>query len=141
VLTLNDDIVTDILTVLFHAPQMHMQRNKIRDQLFPTCQKQYVEGSFDVVLQRRLDKLSRFVEKEYVKRSAMYSIRKETKDEVEKLLKEHDIHLQVSSLDTKWLNPLRNLFIRMKKEDPNRALDTYCFTFIGDIASGFSSKE
>lgn len=66
----------------------------------------------------------------------LYCITKKGREKVEK----QRIKLEIDSLEEKWFNPLRNLFIRMKKEDPNVALDRYCFTFIGEIPTVFTKS-
>lgn len=76
-----------------------MQRHKIRDQLLPKYEgKPYSKDTFDVILQRRLDKLSTIVDKEYVARSAFYSIRKEMKDQVKILLEKHEIKTKIDQM-------------------------------------------
>ncbi len=139
-LTLNDPIEIDILSVLLNAPQMRMRRNEIKNELIPKYQGKYAEGSFDVILQRRLNKLSWILEQDYVARSSFYSIRKKMKERVEKLIKESQCQSLVPFLNAKWLGPLRNLLIRMKNEDPELALDNFCFTFIGDVPCAFTKS-
>lgn len=63
----------------------------------------------------------------------LYCVTKKGREKVEK----QRIKLGVDSLAEKWINPLRNLLIRMKKENPNVDLDRYCFTFMGDIPTIF----
>lgn len=141
-LTLNDPIEIDILSVLLNAPQMRMRRNEIKNQLVPKYQGKYAEGSFDVVLQRRLDKLSWILEKDYVARSSFYSIRKKMKERVENLIKKQEINSLIPSLDTRWLEPLRRFLIRVKHEgqDPKVFLNSHCITFIGDIPGAFPTS-
>jgi len=143
-LTLNgqiDQIEMDILTALFNAPEMRLRRIMIRNDIWPRYKKEYdSERSFDVVLQRKLHRLSWFLQRKYVGRSAFYLIRKERKEKVEKLIKENECQSLVPSLTAKWLGPLRNLLIRMKHEEPELALNNYCFTFIGDIPIAFTKS-
>lgn len=138
-LTLNDPIELDVLTVLFNTPEMRMQRYKIRDQLFPKYRKEYSEGSFDVVLQRRLDRLAPILEKEYVSRASFYSIRKKMKKKVEKMIKEKEFQSLIPSLDARWLVPLRNLLVKLNETQPylEGFLNTNCITFVGDIPCTF----
>jgi len=58
-------------------------------------------------------------------------------DKVEKLKQQRNIYDLAESLNAKWLNPLRNLLIKMKNENPDREIDTYCFSFIGEVPSAF----
>ena len=94
-LVLNDQIEVDILTVLL---QGRLQRCKIRDQLLPKYKGQYSGRSFDVVLQRRLDKLSDVIKKEYVERAAFYSIREKKKDAVELLIKKQETKVKIEQM-------------------------------------------
>jgi len=100
-LTLNDPIGIDILTVVLKAPQMRIQRYKVRDQLFPKYEdKPYVKDTFDVVLQRRLDKLCSLgvLKKDYVERSAFYSIPNEMRDEVNLLVEKQGLKEKIDQM-------------------------------------------
>lgn len=138
-LTLNDPIELDVLVVLFNSHEMRMQRNKIRDQLFQKYGKEYSEGSFDVVLQRRLDRLASILERDYVSRASFYSIRKKMKKKVERRIKEKDFQSLIASLDARWLGPLRNLLVKLNETQPylEGFLNTNCITFVGDIPCTF----
>lgn len=64
-----------------------------------------------------------------------YSI---TKLGLEKV-KQNDVQDLVNSLDPKWLNPLRNLLIKVKHENPRLEdfLNSNCITYIGDVPCTF----
>jgi len=94
-LALNDPIMIDILSVLL---QGRLRRCKIRDKLLQKYESRYARGSFDVVLQRRLDKLSWIIKKEYVERAAFYSIREEMKAEVELLVKKQETKEKIEQM-------------------------------------------
>jgi len=68
-----------------------------------------------------------------------YELSDEARDETEKRKKEHEIHSLISSLDAKWLRPLRNLLIRVKHEETDLEgfLNTNCITFVGDVPCTF----
>lgn len=70
----------------------------------------------------------------------VYYVPKRLHKEVEKLIKERELHSLIPSLDAKWLDPLRNILIRMKHEDPEVFFDRYCFTFIGDVPVAFTKS-
>ena len=54
-------------------------------------------------------------------------------------VKQIDVHDLVDSFDAKWLDPLRNLLIRVKHEETDLEgfLNTNCITFIGDVPCTF----
>lgn len=55
-------------------------------------------------------------------------------------VKQVGVHDLVDSLDTKWLEPLRKLLIRIKHEEPDVFFDRFCFTFIGDVPCAFTKS-
>jgi hypothetical protein len=67
---------------------------------------------------------------------AVYSINQRGIEEVKRIRNRN----LLDSLDAKWLDPLKNLLIRMKTEDPNRMLEGYCYTFIGDVPCAFTKS-
>jgi len=54
-------------------------------------------------------------------------------------VKQIDVHDLVDSFDAKWLDPLRNLLIRVKHEETDLEgfFNTNCITFIGDVPCTF----
>jgi len=145
-LTLNDPIEKDVLKAVFDASQMRLQRFKIRDQLHSKYEKKYAEGSFDVVLQRRLNSLCTrgLLQKEYVEREAFYFIPNEAKSTVQRVFMRDDIYDLTDSFDIKRLRMLRNLLETMRKEgtDPYVYFQSNCLTFVGGIPRTFhKSKE
>jgi len=70
----------------------------------------------------------------------VYYVPKRWQKEVEKLIKERELHSLIPSIDAKWLDPLRNILIRIKHEDPEVFFDRYCFTFIGDVPVAFTKS-
>ena len=112
-LALNDPIEKDVLTVLLNAPQNRLQRCKIKQKLEPKYEglgKKYAKGSFDPVLQRRLDRLCSLdvLKKEYVERSAFYFITDEAKDEVKLLVEKQEIKKAVDQMTPEEIQELKD---------------------------------
>lgn len=108
-LTLNNELEKDILAVLLHVPNARLQRKQIRDQLSSRYAKKYAKGSFDVVLQRRLDHLGRLgvLKVEYVERSAFYFIVDKMKDEVKLLLEKEDFKTEIDQMAPQFFQELK----------------------------------
>jgi len=152
-LTIND-LERDILNAVLEAPQMRLQRFGIRDQLRSKYEKPYAggnprayaKGSFDVVLQRRLDSLSAlgFLKREYIDRKSFYFIPNRMKSQIQRVLVRNDIYDLTDSFDIKWLRMLRGLLDSLKKEgvDPYEYFKSNCLVFVGGIPRTFhKSKE
>jgi len=145
-LTLNDPLEKDVLKVVFNASEMRLQRCKIRDQLRSKYENNYAEGSFNVVLQRRLNRLCvcGLLQKEYVELEAFYFIPNEARSKAQRVLMRDDIYDLTDCFDIKWLQMLRNLLVALRKEgvDPYVYFQSYCLGFVGGIPRTFhKSKE
>jgi len=102
-LTLNDSIEKDILALLLHTQQNRLQRHKIKQQLKPQYEglgKKYAEGSFDPVLQRKLNRLCALgiLRKKYEARSAFYFIVDKAKDEVKLSVEKHETKKKIDQM-------------------------------------------
>lgn len=144
-LTLNNPLEKDVLKAVFNASKMRLQRNKIRDNLHKKYEK-YAEGSFDVVLQRRLNNLCTqgLLQREYIERKAFYFIPSDAKSEAQHLLVRDDIYDLTESFDTKWLLMLRHLLDALIKDgiNPYVYFQSNCLMFVGGIPRTFhKSKE
>ena len=112
-LTLNDPLELDILTVLLNALQTRLQRKEMRDQLFPKYEgKPYGKDTFDVVLQRKLDRLCSLgiLRKEYVARSAFYFIMEEMRDEVKLLVEKQEIKKKIDQMTPQKIQEFLKFF-------------------------------
>jgi hypothetical protein len=69
----------------------------------------------------------------------VYYVPKRLRREVQKLKNERQLVSLISSIDARWLDPLRNLLIKVKHEHTylEGFLNTNCITFIGDIPCTF----
>jgi len=116
-LTLNDPIEKDVLKAVFDASQMRLQRFKIRDQLRSKYEKQYAEGSFDVVLQRRLDSLCArdLLKKVYVERRAFYFIPNNAKDKIKLLMEKREIKKKIDQIPPEFLQELNRFLDSLVK--------------------------
>lgn len=100
-LRVNDELERDILVVLLNVSKNRLQRKEIRDQLKPKYVPNfYGKGSFDVVLQRKLDRLciSRLLDKEYDARASFYYIPNKAKDKIKFLLEKQEIKKKIDQM-------------------------------------------
>jgi len=126
----------DILNLL---AQQDLRPSKIREMLLPNYAKRrgYSKRSFDVIINRELSKLGKFVKrKDKGHQRVFYSINKRGLEEIERI----KVKNLTDSLDSKWLYLLRRLLIRVthEGEDPEAFLNNNCITFIGDIPCAFN---
>lgn len=152
-LTLNGPIEKEVLTVLFNV-QDRLQRCEIRDRLLPKYEgvgKKYAKGSFDVVLQRTLDRLraKKLIEKDYVERDAFYFIPDKAKNTVETLLLKDEVKEKVNqSIDEMnlveiraWLSRFEEHGLRLKFTDATTVRDENGKIKGKAIGIGFESLE
>ena len=129
---------SDILKLL---AQQDLRPSEIREKLLPEYEKKhhYSKRSFDVLIIRELSKLGKFVKrKDKGHQLVLYAINKRGLEELGRIKVKNLTDL----LDTKWLEPLRRLLIRVKHEgeDPEAFLNSNCITFIGKIPGAFPTS-
>lgn len=71
-------------------------------------------------------------------RRPVYIIPEKFRDEMKRLVAQRKISSHLATLDIKYIDPIRNMVIRMKHE--GMELEATCFAFIGDVPTAFNKS-